>query len=144
FTRVVIVLSFVRNALATQQIPPNQVLIGLALFMTFFIMAPTWQTINEQALQPYLAGQLDAETALAQAMVPIREFMFTQTREQDLELCAAMAATTRPPTIDDVPTTPLIPAFIISELKTAFQLGFMIFIPFMVIDMIVASTLMSM
>lgn len=144
FTRVVIVLSFVRNALATQQIPPNQVLIGLALFMTFFIMAPTWQTINEQALQPYLAGQLDAETALAQAMVPIREFMFKQTREKDLELFVSMARTTRPTTIDDVATTTLIPAFIISELKTAFQLGFMIFIPFMVIDMIVASTLMSM
>lgn len=144
FTRVVIVLSFVRNALATQQIPPNQVLIGLALFMTFFIMAPTWQTINEQALQPYLAGELDAQSALTQGLEPIREFMFKQTREKDLELFVAMTQTTRPNSVDDVSTTTLIPAFIISELKTAFQLGFMIFIPFMVIDMIVASTLMSM
>ncbi len=144
FTRIVIVLSFVRNALATQQMPPNQILIGLALFLTFFIMAPTWQAINQDALQPYLAGDLPAEEAFNQALVPLREFMFKQTREKDLELFVAMAKLPRPETKVDIPTNVLIPAFAISELKTAFQLGFMIFIPFMVIDMIVASTLMSM
>ena len=144
FTRIVIVLSFVRNALATQQMPPNQILIGLALFLTFFIMAPTWQAINQDALQPYLAGDLPAEEAFNQALVPLRGFMFKQTREKDLELFVAMAKLPRPETKVDIPTNVLIPAFAISELKTAFQLGFMIFIPFMVIDMIVASTLMSM
>lgn len=144
FTRVVIVLSFVRNALATQQMPPNQVIIGLALFLTFFVMAPTWQEINTQALQPYLTGELSAEDALTTGLAPLRDFMFKQTREKDLELFMAMSDNGRPGNKADVPTTVLIPAFIISELKTAFQLGFMIFIPFMVIDMIVASTLMSM
>ena len=144
FTRIVIVLSFVRNALATQQMPPNQILVGLALFLTFFIMAPTWQAINQQALQPYLAGNLPAGEAFNQALVPLREFMFKQTREKDLELFVAMAKLPRPDIKEDIPTNVLIPAFAISELKTAFQLGFMIFIPFMVIDMIVASTLMSM
>ncbi|MBO8127212.1 MAG: flagellar type III secretion system pore protein FliP [Firmicutes bacterium] len=144
FTRIVIVLSFVRSALSTQQMPPNQILIGLALFMTFFIMAPTWQEINQNALQPYLAGEIDGETALGEAMAPLREFMFKQTREKDLELFVAMSRSPRPENPEDVPTNVLIPSFIISELKTAFQLGFMIFIPFMVIDMIVASTLMSM
>ncbi|MGE5552328.1 MAG: flagellar type III secretion system pore protein FliP [Betaproteobacteria bacterium] len=144
FTRILIVLSFVRAALATQQMPPNQVLIGLALFLTLFIMYPTWQTVNQQALQPYLAGRLAPEQALERGLKPIREFMLRQTREKDLALFVEMSRIPRPRTPADVPTQVVIPAFIISELKTAFQIGFMIFIPFLVIDMIVASTLMSM
>lgn len=144
FTRIVVVLSFIRSALATNQMPPNQVLIGLALFLTFFIMAPTWQTINEQALQPYLAQEISQEEALARAAEPMREFMFRHTRERDLALFLEMAGADRPDTPNDVGTHILIPAFIISELKSAFQMGFILFIPFIVIDMIVASTLMSM
>lgn len=144
FTRVIIVLSFVRNALATQQMPPNQVLVGLALFLTFFIMAPTWQVINNEAIQPYLAGQLTQDEALTRVDDQMRTFMLRYTREKDLELFIQHASPTQPQTIDDVPTYQVIPAFVISELKTAFQLGFIIFIPFIVIDMIVASVLMSM
>lgn len=144
FTRILIVLSFVRSALATQQMPPNQVLIGLSLFLTLFIMYPTWQTVNERALQPYLAGRLPAEQAFAAGMQPVREFMLRQTREKDLALFVEMSKTPRPRTPADVPTQVVIPAFVISELKTAFQIGFMVFVPFLVIDMIVASTLMSM
>ena len=144
FSRIVVVLSFVRNALATNQMPPNQVLIGLALFLTFFVMAPTWQAVNETALQPYLRGELPQMEALDRAAVPIREFMFRNTREKDLELFVSMSGVPRPASPTDVPTHVLIPAFVISELKTAFQLGFIIFIPFIVIDMIVASILMSM
>jgi flagellar biosynthetic protein FliP len=144
FTRIVVVLSFVRNALATNQMPPNQVLIGLALFLTFFVMAPTWQTVNETALQPYLQGELPQREALDRAIVPIREFMVRNTREKDLELFVSLSKTPRPDSPTDVPTHVVVPAFVISELKTAFQLGFIIFIPFIVIDMIVASVLMSM
>ncbi|MGI6036938.1 MAG: flagellar type III secretion system pore protein FliP [Limnochordia bacterium] len=143
FTRIVIVLGFVRNALATQQTPPNQVLIGLALFLTFFIMAPTWQVINEQALQPYFAGQLAQPEALARVDSAVRNFMLTYTREKDLELFVSVRGE-RPASVDDIPTVQLIPAFVISELKTAFQMAFILFIPFIVIDMIVASALMSM
>lgn len=144
FTRVVVVLSFVRNALATNQMPPNQVLIGLALFLTFFVMAPTWQAVNETALQPYLAGDITQQEAIDKASMPVREFMYKNTREKDLELFVSMAKMPRPETPEDVPTHVMVPAFVISELKTAFQLGFIIFIPFIVIDMIVASVLMSM
>lgn len=144
FTRIVVVLSFVRNALATNQMPPNQVLIGLALFLTFFVMAPTWQVVNENALQPYLRGEITQTDALDRASIPIREFMYRNTREKDLELFVSMAKMPRPATPGDVPTHVMVPAFVISELKTAFQLGFIIFIPFIVIDMIVASILMSM
>lgn len=144
FTRIVVVLSFMRNALATQQMPPNQVLIGLALFLTFFIMAPTWQEVNIKALQPYLKGQITQQDALQRGMEPIRTFMFKQTREKDLALFAHFANLPRPRNYDDIPNHVLIPAFAISELKTAFQMGFILFIPFLVIDMIVASTLMSM
>ena len=144
FTRIIVVLSFVRSALALQQMPPNQVLIGLALFLTMFTMAPTWQELYTEGLQPYLAGELTEAEALAPASEPVREFMFRHTREQDLGLFIDMAGAGRPETPDDVPTMTLIPAFIISELRTAFQLGFILFIPFLVIDMIVASTLMSM
>ena len=144
FTRIIIVLSFVRSALATQQMPPNQVLVGLALFLTFFTMSPYLEQVNKNALQPYLAGALPQDTALTEAMKPMREFMFKQTRENDIALFVNFSDAARPASRDDVPTTTLIPAFIISELKTAFQIGFLIYIPFIVIDMVVASTLMSM
>ncbi|MDR3600702.1 MAG: flagellar type III secretion system pore protein FliP [Desulfosporosinus sp.] len=143
FTRIIIVLSFVRNALGTQQLPPNQVLVGLALFLTFFVMAPTFNQINTNALQPYMKNQITQTEALAKAEEPLRDFMFRQTREKDLELFVGLAKMERPKTYRDVPTYVLIPAFVISELKTAFQMGFAIFIPFIVIDMIVSSTLMS-
>lgn len=144
FTRIVVVLSFVRSAMATQQMPPNQVLIGLALFLTFFTMAPTWQQIHETALQPYLAGEIAQQEALERAIEPLREFMFYHTREKDLQLFFEMTGSEPPLDRSEVPTHLLVPAFVISELKTAFQMGFMLFIPFLVIDMIVASTLMSM
>ena len=144
FTRIIVVLSFVRTALSTNQTPPNQVLIGLALFMTFFVMAPTWMEVYEEALQPYLAGEIAQEEALARAAEPVREFMFRHTRERDLALFIEMSGGERPVDPSDVGTEALIPAFIISELKSAFQMGFVLFVPFIVIDMIVASTLMSM
>ncbi|MDV2685442.1 flagellar type III secretion system pore protein FliP [Alkalihalophilus lindianensis] len=144
FTRIVIVLSFVRQGLATQSMPPNQVLIGLALFLTFFIMAPIFAEVNEQALTPFLDGELTQEEALEQAAIPMKEFMAKHTREKDLALFMGYAGMERPQSLDDIPLTALIPAFAISELKTAFQIGFLIFVPFLVIDMIVASVLMSM
>ncbi|KJR47774.1 Flagellar biosynthesis protein FliP [Desulfosporosinus sp. I2] len=143
FTRIIIVLSFVRNALGTQQLPPNQVLVGLSLFLTFFIMTPTWNQINTNAVQPYMKNQITQTEALVKAEEPIRMFMFKQTREKDLELFVGLSKMERPKTYRNVPTYVLIPAFVISELKTAFQMGFAIFIPFIVIDMIVSSTLMS-
>ena len=143
FTRIIIVLSFVRNALGTQQLPPNQVMVGLALFLTFFVMLPTWNQINTNAVQPYMENQITQTEALAKAEEPLRNFMFRQTREKDLELFVGLSKMERPKTYRDVPTHVLIPAFVISELKTAFQMGFAIFIPFIVIDMIVSSTLMS-
>ncbi|WP_459767849.1 flagellar type III secretion system pore protein FliP [Alkaliphilus crotonatoxidans] len=144
FTRIIIVLSFLRNALATQQTPPTQVLIGLALFLTFFIMAPIFVEINQTAIQPYLAEEISDTEALEAAMKPLREFMFRQTREKDLALFMEIAENEVPESLEDIPTTTLIPAFIISELKTAFQMGFILFIPFIILDMVVASTLMSM
>ncbi|HHU29425.1 MAG TPA: flagellar type III secretion system pore protein FliP [Firmicutes bacterium] len=144
FTRLVVVLSFVRNALATQQTPPNQVIIGLALFLTVFIMAPVYREINSNAIQPYVAGELTQEEALAAGEKPLREFMLKQTREKDLALFINISGSERPQTRDDVSLTVLIPAFVISELKTAFQMGFLLYIPFIIIDMVVASTLMSM
>lgn len=143
FTRIIIVLSFVRHAMGTQQLPPNQVLIGLSLFLTFFIMAPTWNDINANAIQPYMQNQITQSEAIDRAEEPIRMFMFKQTREKDLELFVGLSKMERPQTYRDVPTYVLIPSFVVSELKTAFQMGFAIFIPFIVIDMIVASTLMS-
>ena len=143
FTRIIIVLSFVRNALGTQQLPPNQVMVGLALFLTFFVMMPTFTEINTKAVQPYMNNQINQTQALAKAEEPLRTFMFRQTREKDLELFVGLSKMERPKTYHDVPTYVLIPAFVISELKTAFQMGFAIFIPFIVIDMIVSSTLMS-
>ncbi|NLW08354.1 MAG: flagellar type III secretion system pore protein FliP [Firmicutes bacterium] len=144
FIRVVVVLSFTRSALALQQTPPNQVVIGLALFLTFFIMAPTWQEVNEQALQPYLAGEIGHEEAFSAAAEPVKRFMYRQTRPRDLRLFMQLAEEPRPEELADIPLHVLVPAFVISELKTAFQMGFMLYIPFLVIDMIVASTLMAM
>ncbi|MDI3340337.1 MAG: flagellar type III secretion system pore protein FliP [Sphaerobacter sp.] len=144
FTRVIIVLSFARNAIGVPQLPPNQVLLGLALFLTIFIMAPVWQEVNRTALQPYLAGEVTQTEALKRAEAPLREFMLRQTRERDLALFMQLGQQPRPRTPDDVPTWVLVPSFILSELKTAFQMGFVIFIPFLIIDMIVSSALMSM
>ncbi|MCX7971544.1 MAG: flagellar type III secretion system pore protein FliP, partial [Negativicutes bacterium] len=144
FVRIVIVLGFLRNALATQQAPPTQVLLGLALFLTFFVMSPYLSQINDNALQPFLAGKMGQEQAFVNAMEPLREFMFKQTRENDIALFINISKSERPASPAEVPNSVLIPAFIISELKTAFQMGFMIYIPFIVIDMVVASTLMSM
>ena len=144
FTRVIIVLAFVRQGLATQQMPPNQVLIGLALFITFFVMSPVWIDVNTNALQPYLNEQIGQQEALDNALGPVREFMFKYTRQADLAMFIEASDTIRPETRDDVPLYVLVPAFVVSELKTAFQIGFLIFIPFLVIDMIVASVLMSM
>ena len=144
FTRIVVVLSFVRNALGTQQMPPNQVLVSLALFLTFFTMSPYLSEMNNKALQPYLAGTISQEEAYEAALVPVRTFMFKQTRENDLALFVNISDDARPERQEDVSTITLIPAFLISELKTAFQIGFLIYVPFIVIDMVVASTLMSM
>jgi flagellar biosynthesis protein FliP len=144
FTRIVIVLSFLRQALGTQQIPPNQVLLGLALFLTFFNMNPVFSQVNDQALQPFMRGQLSQEAALTEALKPMREFMFKQTRQKDLALFVYLSKSPRPAGPEDVPSLVLIPAFVLSELKTAFQMGFLIYIPFLIIDMVVASTLMSM
>ena len=144
FTRIVIILSFTRSALGTQQVPPNSVLVGLALFLTFFTMAPVWQNVNGQAVQPYLSQQITFDQGVDRAMVPLRDFMFKQTRENDLALFVKLAGQGRPKTPSDVPTHVLVPAFLISELKTAFTIGFVIFVPFLVIDMVVAMTLMSM
>lgn len=144
FARIVIVLSFTRTALATNQMPPNQVIIGLALFLTFFIMAPTFQQVNEQALQPLFDEEIGLEEAYDRASLPFKEFMAKHTRQKDLELFIEYNQAERPESIEDIPLTMLVPAFALSEIKTAFQMGFMIFIPFLVIDMIVASVLMAM
>lgn len=145
FTRIVIVLSFVRTALATQQMPPNQVIVGLALFLTFFIMAPTFQDVNKNALQPLFDEKITLDEAYTKASKPFKEYMSKHTRQKDLDLFLKYSgAKERPKTVESIPLTTMVPAFAISELKTAFQMGFMIFIPFLVIDMIVASVLMSM
>ena len=143
FTRLIIVFSFLRQALGTQQMPPNQLLVGMSLFLTFFIMQPVFEKINTEALQPYVNGQMKQELAIEKALVPLRKFMFSQTRAADLELFLRLSKVNNPKTRADVPTTVLIPAFVISELKTAFQIGFIIYLPFLVIDMIVASVLMA-
>jgi len=144
FTRIIIILSFLRKALSTQTTPPNQVLIGLALFLTFFIMAPTLTEINQQAVIPYTNGELTFEEGIDNAVEPLRQFMFKQTRQKDIALFVNFLEIDTPKTLEDIPTKALIPAFIISELKTGFGVGFLLFIPFIVIDMVVASTLMSM
>lgn len=144
FTRIVVVLSFIRQALGTQQMPPNQLIVGLSLFLSFFVMAPTWKAITADAVEPYLNEKIDQSTAYAKAEAPLREFMFNQTREKDLELFLALSKEKKPNSRADVPTYVLVPSFVISELKTAFQIGFMIYLPFLVLDMVVASVLMAM
>ncbi len=144
FTRIVIVLSFVRTSLATQNMPPNQVLIGLALFLTFFIMAPTFSEINKEALTPLMDNKISLDEAYTKAEKPIKEYMSKHTRQKDLALFMNYAKMKKPESIQDIPLTTMVPAYAISELKTAFQMGFMIFIPFLIIDMVVASVLMSM
>lgn len=144
FTRIVVVLSFLRNAMGTQQAPSNQIIIGLSLFLTFFIMAPVWQQINTQALQPYKAQTISQEEAFKRAVAPVRKFMLSQVREKDLALFLSLSKLPRPKNADDIPTLTLIPAYMVSELKTAFQIGFVVFIPFLIIDVVIASVLMSM
>src|SRR5690625_1772832 len=144
FTRIIVVLGFVRTSLATQQMPPNQVLIGLALFLTFFVMAPTFQEVYAESLEPLFNEEISLDEAYESASVPLKNFMASHTREKDIALFLNYTDTERPETIQDIPLSTLIPAFAISELKTAFQMGFIIFIPFLIIDMAVASILMSM
>ena len=144
FTRVIVVLSFVRTALGTQSVPPTQVLVGLALLLTFFIMKPVITDINKNALQPYLKQKISQSVAVDRAAVPLRKFMFKQTREKDIQLFYGLSKEPQPKAQTDVPTYLLIPAFVISELKTAFEIGFAIYVPFIVIDMVVASILLSM
>jgi flagellar biosynthetic protein FliP len=144
FTRILIVLSFLRQAMGVQQLPPNQLLVGLSLFLTFFVMGPVFTEINVKAIQPYVAGALPQEQAFETALVPLRRFMFSQTRDQDLALFVKLAKIEQPKTRADVPTLVLIPSFIISELKTSFMIGFMIFLPFLIIDILAASILMAM
>ncbi len=144
FIRIVVVLSFLRQAMGTQQMPPNQIIIGLAMFLTFFVMSPVFIQINDTALQPYLQEEIGGSKALETAAAPVREFMFGQVREADLKLMTEVSGDEEPETRDDISTLTLIPAFMLSELKKAFQIGFMIFVPFLVIDMITASVLMTM
>ena len=144
FTRTIVVLGFVRSAIGVPQLPPNQVLIGLALFLTFFTMAPVFAEINAVALEPYSKGQISQSEAIARAVGPLRTFMLKQTREKDLALFIELARVERPRSPDDLGLQIVVPAFIISELRTAFQMGFFIFIPFLVIDLVVSSSLMSM
>lgn len=144
FTRIIIVLSFLRNAIGVQQLPPNQVLIGLALFLTLFVMMPVIDSINENAYKPYMNEEITQQQAFTKAMEPIREFMLKQTKEKDLKLFLSLTQSELPETLDDIKTTVIIPAFLISELNRAFQIGFFLFIPFIIIDMVVSSTLMTM
>ncbi len=144
FTRILIVLSFIRSAMGLQQTPPNHVIIGLALFLTFFIMAPIATQINDEAIQPFVSEEIEQDIAIENALDPVREFMFKQTRDKDLGLFLNIRGISNVETLEQIPTHVLIPGFIISELKTAFQIGFIIYIPFLVIDMVVASTLMAM
>lgn len=143
FTRIIIVLGFLRRALGTQTLPPNQVVLGLALILTFFVMAPTLQELNDQSLQPYLSESISEQEALQRATTTIREFMARHTRKDDLSLFIKIAGEERPETIDDVSFFTLVPAFVTSELKTAFQMGFVVFLPFVIIDLVIAAVLMA-
>jgi flagellar biosynthetic protein FliP len=144
FTRIVIVLAFLRQALGTQQVPPNQVLVGLAMFLTFFIMSPVWDRMHADAIEPYFAQKISQEEALSRAATPLRQFMLKQVREKDLALFVRIAKLEPPKSPNDLPLRIVIPAFIVGELRTAFQIGFLIAIPFMIVDMVVSSVLMSM
>jgi flagellar biosynthetic protein FliP len=143
FTRIIIVLGFVRHALSTQQIPPNIVLIGLSIMLTVFLMAPVWERVKTDAYDPFMAGKLDQDQAVERGLKPLREFMGRQTRKKDLQLFIALGNHPEPERFEDVRTTALVPAFVVSELRTAFQMGFLIFLPFIIIDLVVASVLMS-
>ena len=144
FTRILIVLGFVRNALGTPTMPPNQVLVGISMFLTLFVMSPTLSKVNDVAIKPWRNNQISQTQAIANAQEPLRAFMFKQVRDSDLALFVKLDGMERPETRADIPIQVLIPAFVLSELKTAFQIGFLIFIPFLIIDMVVSSTLMSM
>ncbi len=144
FTRIVVVFSLLRHALGTQTLPPNQIIVGLSLFLTLFIMAPVFEKVNTQAIQPYMKKEITAEKAFEAAAPPLKAFMLKQTKEKDLALFINISKQQRPATPMDVSMTTLIPAFVISELKTAFQIGFLIYMPFLVLDMVVASVLLSM
>jgi len=144
FTRIAIVFHFLRQAMGTQEMPSNQMLIGLTLFLTAFIMAPTASRINETAIQPAMAGQMDVSTALEQGAPPLREFMLRQTREADLALFVDLSGSERPSRVEDLPMRVVVPAFAISELKTGFQMGFFLFVPFLLVDLVVSTTLLSM
>jgi flagellar biosynthetic protein FliP len=144
FARIIIVLSFLRQAMGTQQTPPTQILIGLALFLTMFVMGPVWSEINERALKPYMEEELNQFEALKLAEVPIKSFMLSHTREKDLSLFVNLSEEKNPASAEDISIQTVVPAFIISELKTAFQVGFLIYIPFLILDMVVASILLSM
>lgn len=144
FTRILIVMSFLRQALGVQQMPPNQLLVGLSLFLTFFVMRPAFNEMNEKGIQPYMNNQISQDEALTNTLLPLRRFMFSQTRDQDLALFVRLSKTEKPKTRADVSTMVLVPAFIISELKTAFMIGFIIFLPFLIIDIVAASVLMAM
>lgn len=144
FTRFVVVLGLTKNALALQTVPPAQVLVGLAVFLSWFVMAPVLDQVNEQAVQPLLAGELSQEDAMELGFAPLREFMLAQTKDSDLRMFMDLSGASRPDTIDDVPASTLVPAFVISELRTAFIIGFVIFVPFLVVDLVVSAVLMSM
>ncbi len=144
FTRIIIVLSFLRQALGVQQMPPNQLLVGLALFLTFFVMSPALTEMNTNGIQPFMSGKISQDQAIDRSLAPLRKFMFSQTRDADLGLFIKLSKIERPKTRADVPTLTLVPAFVLSELKTAFQIGFIIFLPFLVIDIIASSVLMAM
>jgi flagellar biosynthetic protein FliP len=144
FTRIIIVLGFIRRAMATQEVPPTQVLVGLALFLTFFVMAPTWNRINSEAVAPYFAEKIGMQEALQKAEIPLREFLFNNTRKADLKLFMDLSGKTSLQGKADVPTYVLVPAFMTSEIQTAFLIGFIIYVPFLIIDMVVSSILLSM
>ncbi|OJU14282.1 MAG: flagellar biosynthetic protein FliP [Clostridiales bacterium 43-6] len=144
FTRIVIVLSFVRNALGLQQTPPNQVLIGLSIFLTFFVMSPIINQINTEAYTPFTKGQITQQQAIDKAMVPVKQFMLKQTKDSDLKMFLRLSKIKAPESVDKIPTEVVVPAFITSELRRAFIMGFLIFLPFLIIDMVVSSVLMSM
>ncbi len=144
FTRLIVVFSFLRQTLGTQQLPPNQILVGLSLFLTFFIMTPVWQTVHEKALIPYQEKKITQGQAIDEALKPVRQFMLRQTREKDLALFVNISKIPQPKNAEDIPTTILIPAYMISELKTAFQIGCILYIPFIIVDMVISSVLLSM
>jgi flagellar biosynthesis protein FliP len=144
YLRIIIVFHFLKNALGTQQMPPGQLLAGVALFITFFIMAPTWSKVNDEAIKPLMDGQITVEEAYDKGIVPIREFMFKNVRDEDLELFIGLSNFERPENRDDVPTYILVPSFALSELRAGFIIGFFLFIPFIMVDMIISSILMSM